>query len=368
MKQNDPKPSALMKEAIRLARRARGETSPNPMVGAVVTRRGRIVGTGWHRRAGGPHAEVFALDEAGPLAAGSTLHVTLEPCCHHGRTGPCTDRLIAAGIRRVFVASRDPNGPVNGKGIARLKRAGIEVIEGDGEAEARKLNEAYFLTIEKGRPWIDLKMAATADGAAADRSGSSRWITGEKARRRVHDLRWGADAVMAGVGTVLADDPRLTARKGARSREPIRVVLDGSLRTPPDSRLITAADPGRVRIVCRRSADRKREKVLVERGVTVWRLPARRRGGVSIEPLLRKLLHEGVNRVFVEGGPTVAGVFLSERFADRVHAFYAPLVLGGGLPLFDGAGEIPLSKAIRLVPERVRRWGDDLEWILRREG
>jgi len=350
-----------MNEALRLARKGRGTTSPNPMVGAVVVRSGRIVGRGYHRRAGGPHAEVFALEEAGPRARGADLYVTLEPCCHQGRTGPCTERIRAAGIARVQAAILDPAPQVNGRGVRILRRAGIPVAVGDGAAEASRLNEAYLLRVALRRPWVDLKMAATLDGKTADARGRSRWITGEEARLRVHELRWGTDAVLVGAGTVRADDPLLTARLGKRTREPLRVVLDGDLRLRVGARVLAAGDPSRVRIFAARGAPAAKRRALETRGAVVRTLPALASGRVSLLRVLRALAAEGVNRVLVEGGSTVAGGFLREGLVDRLHLFLAPKAIGRGKGLFESLGSIPLERALRFSIEETRRAGEDLE-------
>ncbi|MFH1279691.1 MAG: bifunctional diaminohydroxyphosphoribosylaminopyrimidine deaminase/5-amino-6-(5-phosphoribosylamino)uracil reductase RibD [Candidatus Eisenbacteria bacterium] len=251
---------------------------------------------------GGAHAEVIALGRAKEEARGASLFVTLEPCCHHGRTGPCTERILEAGISEVVVAMVDPFPPVAGKGIARLRRAGVRVRVGEGEEEARRLNEAYLFRLREGRPWVDLKLAATLDGKIADGSGRSRWITGEGARRRVHDLRWGSDGILVGVGTVLRDNPRLTARKGNGRRAPLRIVLDSMLRTPPGAALLMGGDPERTVIACRRDAPASRRRALERAGAVLWTVPGLRAGGVSPTAVLRRLAGAGVNRLLVEGG------------------------------------------------------------------
>lgn len=353
--------------ALRLAARGRGTTSPNPMVGAVVARGDRVVGRGYHRRAGGPHAEVFALDGAGGEARRATLFVTLEPCRHQGRTGPCTERIVEAGVSEVVVAMIDPFPEMAGRGVARLRRAGVRVRVGEGEGEARRLNEAYLFRLREGRPWVDLKLAATLDGKIADAAGRSRWITGERARRRVHDLRWGADGVLVGVETVLRDDPRLTARKGRGTRSPLRIVLDSALRTPPEAALFAGGEPGRTIVACRADAPAGRRRALESAGALLWTVPPLRGGGVSPAAVLRRLARSGVNRLLVEGGGAVAGSFLARGLVERMHYFVAPRLLGSGK---DGVRIAPprrLANAVPLRPAGVRRHGDDLEMILERE-
>jgi len=353
-----------MREALRLALLGTGTTAPNPLVGAVVVRGGRVVGRGWHRRAGTAHAEVLALEEAGTRAKGATLYVTLEPCRHTGRTGPCTERIREAGVARVVAAIRDPFPKVAGRGFRELARYGIAVEIGDGAADALRLNEAYLLRVKSGRPWVDLKLATTLDGRIADARGVSRWITGEAARARGHELRRAADAVVVGVRTVLRDDPALTARAGGEVREPLRVVLDGRLRTPPSARLFSC-DPSRVRIASLRGAPEARRRRLERLGAGVWTLPASR-GGVSLTALLRALAAEGVNRVLVEGGGLVAGAFLRAGLVDRMHLFLAPIALGSGVEALGGLGALPLARAARLRVMEAVPAGEDLEIRLER--
>lgn len=353
-----------MKEALKLAALGRGTVSPNPMVGAVVVRKGAVVGRGYHRQAGEPHAEVFALEEAGRLSAGSTLYVTLEPCCHRGRTGPCTERIIDAGVSRVEAAVTDPFPAVSGRGIRTLRNAGIRVGVGNGGAEARALNEAYFFSIERGRPWVDLKMAATLDGKIADGLGVSKWITGARSRGAVHRLRWGADAILAGAGTIVADDPRLTARSGRRTREPLRVILDTGLRTVPSARILTDGDPALVRIASLRSAPRLRRTALESAGATVWTVGGSRAGGVSIEEVLKRLHGEGVRRLLVEGGGETAGSFLRMSLVERLHYFVAPRILGRGRDAFSGLGDLALDEALDMSIVKIRRHGEDIEFLL----
>ncbi len=354
-----------MMEALRLARLGSGTTSPNPMVGAVVVRGDRIVGRGYHRKAGGPHAEIFALREAGARARGAHLFVTLEPCCHVGRTGPCTDRVLEAGIARVVAAIPDPFEKIAGRGLRLLRRAGVQVEVGDGAEEATRLNEAYLLRVREGRPWVDLKLAVTLDGKIADSRGRSRWITGELARKRGHHLRWGADAILVGGRTVRADDPKLTARLGKRVRQPLRVVLDPRLRTRADARIL-GGDPTRVRIAAAGDPAPAKRRRLERLGAVVWSFPAGRGERILLRPLLRKLASEGVNRLLVEGGGLTAGAFLRERLADRVHLFLAPRALGEGADAFAGLGALPLARAAGFRVDGVARVGEDLEIVLTR--
>lgn len=351
-----------MRRALALARRAAGRTRPNPMVGAVVVREGRVVGEGYHRQAGTPHAEVHALQAAGPLARGATLYVSLEPCAHHGRTPPCTDAILAAGIRRVVAATVDPNPLVAGRGLERLRRAGLEVATGVLEEEARELNAAFFKYITAGRPLVTFKYAMTLDGKVASRTGAARWISSPAARRLVHRWRAAADAVVVGVGTVLADDPELTVRL-VRGRDPVRVVVDSRLRTPASARVVAAAarSPAPTWIATTELAPPERRAALAAAGAEVLVLPARG-GRVDLHGLLAELARREITGVLLEGGPTLAAAFLEEGLVDRVAAFVCPLLLGGVTapgPV-GGAGRADPAEALPLQDVRWRRVGDDL--------
>ena len=354
-----PSDAALMRRALALARRARGQTSPNPMVGAVVARGGRVIAEGYHRRAGQPHAEAIALERAGPRARGATLYVTLEPCCHQGRTPPCTDAVIASGVRRVVAAMRDSNPLVAGKGLARLRRAGIEVQVGVLEEEARRLNEAYSHFITTGRPFVTLKLAASLDGKIASRTRESRWITGQQARFHVHRLRAESDAVMVGIGTALADDPRLTGRLGA-PRQPVRIVVDSLARLPTDAAMLREPG-GRVIVAATRRAPKPRVDALRRAGAEV--LFVRARGGrVDLGPLLDALGRREITSVLVEGGSELAGSLLDERLVNRFVLFLAPILIGGkeAPTIAGGKGVAHLRDALRLDHLTLRRLGPDL--------
>jgi diaminohydroxyphosphoribosylaminopyrimidine deaminase/5-amino-6-(5-phosphoribosylamino)uracil reductase len=351
-----------MAAAIRLARRGIGTTHPNPRVGAVVLRGGEILGSGFHARAGEAHAEVKALDQAGKSARGATLVSTLEPCAHHGRTPPCVDAILASGIRRVVLGMRDPNPLVNGRGVAALQRGGVEVVEGVGAAKCRELNPPYLKYMDRGLPWVLLKSMVTLDGRVASENGDSRGIGGEAEQRLCHSLRARHDAVLVGIGTVLADDPELTVRR-VRGRSPLRVVLDSHLRTPLDSRLVRSA--GRVPLLIGTlSRDREAIDALTSRGVTVWQLPPDAAGRVSLTALFKRLAEEGRLAILVEGGPTVHTAILREGLADRVAVGIAPLILGGAsAPSWTrdlGLGR--LSDAIEVTSMDCRRVGRDV-WI-----
>lgn len=339
-----------MRQALRLAAKGAGRTSPNPMVGAVVVQGDTVVGQGWHHAAGEPHAEVEALRAAGPRARGATLVVTLEPCSHHGRTPPCTDAVREAGIARVVAAMRDPFPKVDGRGFRALRAAGITVEHGLLEAEALRLNEGFVTRLREGRPFVLLKLALTVDGRTA--VPGRRYLSGKRALKEVHRLRDRMDAVLVGVGTVLADDPQLTVRE-VRGRDPLRVVVDTEARTPPTARVVRAADPQRTMLLVARDADTRRVNRLRQAGVLVVTIP-RAEGGLDLERALRWLGEQGVNTVLSEAGPRVAAALVRGGLADRALFIVSPLVGGDG-PRLDG---IPEARALRDAV--TRRLGDDV--------
>lgn len=317
-----------MERALALARRGEGFTRPNPPVGAIVVRRGRVLGQGWHHRAGLPHAEVEALGACACGAQGATLYVTLEPCCTFGRTPPCTDLVVRSGVTRVVVGCVDPNSHHAGRGLRILRRAGIEVTTGVQRDACARLIEPFATRLLCGRPFVTLKLAMTLDGRIADRAGTSRWITGEPARREVQAWRRRVDAVMVGAGTVCADDPSLRCRlRGAPHAW--RVVVDGAGRTPPGSQVLTderAADT--IMVVAARRAEAVRD-AWQRHGARAWPLPARGDGDrISLSRLLRRLAGEGIMHVLCEGGGALAGGLLKAGLVDELLLFYAPAVLG----------------------------------------
>jgi diaminohydroxyphosphoribosylaminopyrimidine deaminase/5-amino-6-(5-phosphoribosylamino)uracil reductase len=338
-----------MRRALALAARAAGNTNPNPLVGCVVVRAGRVVGVGFHARAGAPHAEVLALAQAGPRARGATLYVNLEPCAHHGRTPPCAPLLVAAGIRRAVVAHGDPNPLVHGRGLALLRRNGIAVSVGTLAAEARRLNERFLLPFKTGRPFVLLKAALTLDGKIATAGGRSKWITSTEARRTARRLRGLHDGVLVGIGTVLSDDPLLLPQPRAR-RPFFRIVLDSRFRTPLTSRLVRTARQGPV-IVAGVDGHPRRRQALAAAGVTVL-ADKGSRGRVRLPWLLRALERQGVRSLMVEGGAEVLGAFLAARLVDEVALFRAPLLLGGraSRPAFGGEDPLDIHDALRLEP------------------
>jgi diaminohydroxyphosphoribosylaminopyrimidine deaminase / 5-amino-6-(5-phosphoribosylamino)uracil reductase len=350
-----------MDRALRLAERGVGLTSPNPMVGAVLLRGERVVGEGTHLRAGGPHAEAAALDAAGPAARGATCYVTLEPCAHFGRTPPCADALVRAGVSRVVAAIGDPHPEVDGRGLARLGAAGVSVTVGVREAQARALNRAFFCAVTEGRPHVTLKAAMTLDGKIASADGTSRWITGEEARLEAHRLRFAADAVLVGIGTVLADDPQLTVRHpGLPSKAPLRVVVDSRLRIPAEARVLRSGDPGRVLVACVAPAPAGPAAALRARGARVLEVPGEG-GRVDLRVLLEALRALDVIAVLVEGGGELGGAFAEAGLVDRVAFFVAPRLLGGReAPGPLGGRGRPLKDALTLADITTRRLGDDL--------
>jgi diaminohydroxyphosphoribosylaminopyrimidine deaminase/5-amino-6-(5-phosphoribosylamino)uracil reductase len=352
---------AFMRRALEVAERGRGLTSPNPLVGAVVVREGRVVGEGAHLRAGGPHAEVEALGAAGPAARGATLYVTLEPCNHRGRTPPCAPVVAAAGIARVVAALGDPNPAVAGGGAATLRAAGIAVEVGLLAADAERQNRAWLTAMREGRPHVTLKAAATLDGRIADVHGTSQWITGEAARDRAHRLRAESDAIVVGVTTALRDDPALTVRLARPwPREPYRVVLDTRARLGADARLIHAATPARALVAVGEEAAPEPVAALRAAGATVLRCPTRD-GRLDAAEVLARLFEREVRAVLVEGGAETHGSFLDAGLVDRVALFLAPLLLGGrGAPGVAGGAGRELKGALRLGPLAVSTLGDDL--------
>ncbi len=353
----DPSDERYMRLALELGRKGEGWTRPNPIVGAVVVKDGRVVGWGWHKRYGGPHAEVFALEEAGAAARGATIYVTLEPCSHYGKTPPCVDRIIRAGIARAVVACRDPNPLVNGKGIEKLRAAGIEVAEGVLEEEAQRENEIFFKFIRTGTPFVQLKLAVSLDGRIATKSGDSKWITGAEARTAVHRLRRRFAAVLVGATTAVNDDPLLTVRR-VEGPNPVRLVLDGRGRIPLERRMF--AEEGRT-IVATAAMPEEKEEGLRARGVEVWRIPGTG-GKVDLQELLIRLGRENLDSLLIEGGGETAAAFLGAGLVDKVALFFAPIIIGGrdSVPAVGGAGVARISDAVRLKDVEVARFGADI--------
>jgi diaminohydroxyphosphoribosylaminopyrimidine deaminase/5-amino-6-(5-phosphoribosylamino)uracil reductase len=342
--------------ALELAARGRCFVSPNPMVGAVLVKSGRVVGRGYHARYGGPHAEAAALKDAGRAARGATLYVTMEPCCFCGKTPACTDALLASGVRRVVAAMLDPHKRVHGRGVRCLRGAGVEVKVGMLGREARDLNEAYITYHKSGRPFVILKAAVTLDGMMATTGGQSQWITGPVARRRSQEMRCRADAILVGVSTVVNDDPRLTCRVKAGKRM-LRVVLDSTLRTPARSRIFRQSDPV---LILTASENRAKTQRLEKAGAEVVR--ARRSGGGTLrwDSVLSELHRRSIVSVLVEGGPTVASSALEQGVVDKLCVVHAPMVLGPGRGLGMGMKPRVLGRAVALTRVRHEVLGPDV--------
>jgi diaminohydroxyphosphoribosylaminopyrimidine deaminase/5-amino-6-(5-phosphoribosylamino)uracil reductase len=348
-----------MRRALAEAERGRGHVEPNPMVGAVVVREGRLVGIGHHQRFGDAHAEVVALRDAGPEAAGATLYVTLEPCCHFGKTPPCTDAILAAGIARVVVAIRDRFAEVNGRGLAILEKAGLAVELGCEAEPARMQNAAYLKRLTTGRPLVTAKWAMTLDGKTATAGGDSRWISSDRSRTLVHELRGKMDAIVVGRGTIEADDPLLTVRPPG-PRSPVRIVLDSEARIPISSQLVQTARQSPVIVAVTERASPARRERLVELGCEVSAFPGF--GLVPIGELLEDLGRRGMTNVLVEGGGHVLGAFLDKGEVDAVEVFVAPLLEGGdhAQTAARGSGRTFMREAARLRGVVVSQVGDDL--------
>ncbi len=366
----------LMAQAIRLAERGLNTTHPNPRVGCVLVRDGAVVGEGWHERSGDPHAEVLALRNAGDAARGAAAYASLEPCSHHGRTPPCVDGLIAAGVSRVVAAMTDPNPLVSGKGMEILAAAGIETAVGLLEAEAKALNPGFCKRMATGLPWVFSKLAMSLDGRTAMASGESRWITGPEARRDVHRLRARSSAILTGIGTVLADDPFLTARyspplpKGEGDqaieveRQPARVVVDSRFRLPPSAKLLT--QPGRKLIIGLETEADAAER-LREAGAEIYLLPAGLDERVDLNAVMELLGQLEFNEVMVEAGATLNGELLRDGLVDEWVVYLAPCVLGDrGRGLFHLPGLERMADRYEMSLQDVRRVGQDLRMVLRK--
>lgn len=362
-----------MRLALAEARKGLGRTRPNPAVGAVIVRGGRVIARGHHRRAGLPHAEREAMARARGAMRGATLYVTLEPCVHVGRTGPCLEAVVASGIKRVVIGCRDRNPLVDGRGIAGLRRAGIAVTTDCLEAECHALYRAFFCWIGQRRPYVTLKAASSLDGIigeASGRAGRVRWLTGVPARKAAHALRAQHDAILVGVGTVLSDDPLLTIREGA-SRVPsqagpahLRVVLDSHLRTPPHAKIFGAQAPRPPLIVAAaaRAGDAgfaRRRRALERRGAKVVTVPADGEGRPRLRDTLRLLARREIQSLLVEGGARIHAAFIRARLVDRAAMFVAPRLVGGGVPVAAGVGS-GIERALALSPLRITRIGDDI--------
>lgn len=356
-----------MQRALALARRGQGRVEPNPMVGCVLVRTGKVVGEGYHRRYGGPHAEIDALRSAGKTARGATAYVTLEPCCHHGKTPPCTKELIDAGVARVVAAMRDPFGEVSGRGLRQVRRAGIDVRVGVGEAEARLLNAPYLKRLKTGLPWVVLKWAQSLDGKVATRTGDSKWISGEQSRRKAHQLRGRVDGIIVGVQTVVDDDPELTCRDARAKRTAKRIVIDPDLRIPPQATLVRTAQSIETLVVTDRDQLGSAKAVQLEQaGVELMGL-RRVTSGLDLRGLLKRLGAAGMTNVMVEGGGSTLGRFVDAGLADEAMVFVANRLIGGAeaRPALGGLGARTMQEAIEPKHVRTGRCGADSLYELR---
>lgn len=352
-----------MKQALSLARLAVGQVSPNPAVGAVVVKDGEVVGQGYTQPPGSWHAEIVALRQASEKARGGVMYLTLEPCSHYGRTPPCAKAIAAAGISEVHLAMTDPNPLVSGKGNDALEREGIRVYVGEHEQEAKEINEAYLKFITTGRPFVIAKFAVSLDGKIATRTGDSKWISGDEARKYVHYLRYTADAVMTGVNTVLADDPRLTYRCGGVGgmvrKQPLRIVVDALGRTPPTAQVFNK--PGEVLVAVGELVKAETKEALARAGAELLELPAKE-GMIDLTTLLTTLSQRQITSVLVEGGGTILGSLFDSRLVDKVVAFVAPVIIGGAeaKTAVAGKGVDKMAEAMRLERISVERFGDDV--------
>jgi diaminohydroxyphosphoribosylaminopyrimidine deaminase/5-amino-6-(5-phosphoribosylamino)uracil reductase len=364
---NRPFDLRSMRAALALARRGLGTVWPNPAVGCVIVNRGRVVGRGWTQPGGRPHGETEALGSAGEAARGATAYVSLEPCCHWGRTPPCADALIAAGVTRVVVALEDPDPRVAGQGVRRLRAAGLDVDTGLCAAEAAEINAGFFCRLRKGRPLVTLKLATSLDGRIATARGESKWITGPPARERAHALRAAHDAIMVGTGTALADDPQLTCRlPGLARRSPVRVVIDRHLRIPPTAQLISNARAVPTWVLTLRSADVARRQAFLCAGATVIDIDPGSDGNGSLAAALAALGDRGITRLLLEGGGHLAAAFARAGLIDRLVWVHAPMLIGGdGIPAIAELGIEMLSEAPNFERLSTETVGDDVLTVFR---
>ena len=351
-----------MRQALRLAEKGAGKTSPNPVVGAVIVKNGGIVGKGYHKKAGGPHAEIAALRQAGAAARGARMFVNLEPCCHMGKTPPCTEAIRAAGIRQVVVGMRDPNPLVRGKGIRLLKKNGIEIVTGVLPKECARVNEFFCKYIRTRTPFVILKAAVSLDGKIATRRGESKWITGVPARKCVHELRGRVDAILVGAGTVIKDDPLLTVRLGKRKvNHPARIILDNEQIVPLTAKVFRNSRTQKIIYATTARLDRAREKKLRRLNVDVCFLKEKR-GGIDLRRLMERLGEKQITSVLIEGGGRVNASALKDRIADKVIFFVAPILIGGGNApgVIGGEGVTSLKNAFKIKRLAATPVGGDL--------
>jgi diaminohydroxyphosphoribosylaminopyrimidine deaminase/5-amino-6-(5-phosphoribosylamino)uracil reductase len=351
----------FMKMALALAKRGQGYTSPNPMVGAVIVKDSKVKGRGYHQSFGEAHAEVNAIEDAGSLAKGATLYVNLEPCNHTGKTPPCSLKILEAGIKRVVIAMEDPN-TIAGGGAVFLEEHGVEVLAGVCEEAAKKLNEAFIKYVSKKRPFVVLKCAATLDGQIATRTGDSKWVTGDKARKFVHQLRHAVDAILVGIGTIHTDDPSLTTRLDSDSGlDPVRIVLDTHLSISPDASILQLDSNSDTILVTGNTVTDTKKKRVVKAGVRLMEQPVKN-GQIDLKSLMVRLGSMGITSLLIEGGSRVIASAISSGIIDKALFFYAPKILGGddGIPICRGPGPELMKDSIRVKDIRVQRFDDDV--------
>lgn len=355
--------SHFMAKAVSLAKKGSGRTSPNPMVGAVIVKNNAICGRGFHPKAGEPHAEIFALKDAGELASGATIYVTLEPCSHYGRTPPCTKAIEKAGIKHVVIGMVDPNPLVAGKGIDYLKSCGIRVTCNVLEKECRELNRTFIKYITTGLPFVTSKIAATLDGFIATRTGDSKWITNEKSRAFVHRLRDSVDAILTGVETVIKDDPSMTARiPGGKGKDPLKIVLDTRLRIPVHSKILTQDSPAKTIVVCTEYAQKENIEIIKQTGALIMIAPMDKNSRPDLKWLLKELGKQEITSLLVEAGPTLQGAFAGLDLIDKYNIFLAPKILAasGGIPMMTGNERLLIKEATQMDKMRIKRFGNDI--------
>lgn len=350
-----------MEAALVLAEKARGKTSPNPLVGALVVKDGEIVGRGYHQKAGGPHAEVFALEEAGGKAQGATLYVTLEPCSHYGRTPPCTEKIIASGVKKVVAAMVDPNPKVAGLGLQQLRKAGIEVEIGLCEDEAKRLNQVFLKYISTGKPFVILKTGMSLDGKIATRNGDSKWITSEESRAYVHQIRDQVDAIMVGIGTILKDDPQLTTRLPAGpGNDPIRIIVDSSAQIPVSCKVLNQQSSAETIIATTTKASPEKISLLEAKGARIL-VVEEKNGHVNMHKLMDQLGKLEITSLLVEGGSSINGAVIRDKLVDKVFFFIAPKIIGGekAPSPIGGIGVETMKEVVRLKDYQMRPIGSD---------
>lgn len=348
-----------MRKALELAEKGRGFVSPNPLVGALILKEGRIIGQGYHKKAGGPHAEIEALQSLKESSQGATMVVTLEPCCHYGRTGPCTEAILKAGIKEVIVGALDPNPLVAGKGIECLRQGGIKVTCGVLANECQDMNKVFNKYISQQKPYVLLKTAMTLDGMTATTTGHSQWVTGEAARAYVHDLRHEYKAIMVGIGTILADDPALTCRRPQGGLDPWRIIVDRSAKLPLTSQVVKSAGDIPTFLACSMDAGEAELKDLTEQGVYILQWPEK--GRVPLDWLMEELAKKEVDSILLEGGANLAGQMVRQNLVDEFLFFLGPkLVAGDGRGLFSGPGVLKMSEALDLSILEVKMFQEDL--------